>query len=82
VSPTCVCDTSSGKSKKSKKGESAAFASGGLARGQKASFVLAGIAGAMAVVGVALSKARSHRRVSAEPNESDPLLSEYSPTVV
>jgi hypothetical protein len=75
VSPTCVCDTSSGKSKKSKKGESAAFAISGLARGQKASFVLAGIAGAMAVVGVAVVKARSNRLAAIVPSESDPLLS-------
>jgi hypothetical protein len=81
-SPTCVCPSSSGKSTKSKKGESAAFANGGLARGQKASFVLAGIAGAMAVVGVAVSKARSNRRISAEPSEADPLLSEASPITV
>jgi hypothetical protein len=77
-----VCPSSSGKSTKSKKGESAAFANGGLGQGQKASFVLAGIAGAVAVVGVAVFKARSNRRFSAEPTESDPLLSEAGPIIV
>jgi hypothetical protein len=77
VSPTCVCGTSSGKSKKTKKGSYAALTAAGVSstRDTKPSLFFAGIAGAMAVVGVALAKTRSNRRGSTkEPSESDPLL--------